>query len=462
MTTESSKSATPVQFAGPNPVVTSESSWERYLKKLCRLLWVDREGNPFPFLTYTYDHRGNKYEQEIGFSDLSLEAKAEVVYHLCEYRLYAEDSSDLVAHLVDDELRVEPLGKDSRGNIYWYFFGTRLYRECPSAVDRVDQRRESIIRYRVKEALDQAKKAQQELLEKTKEQEKSVAGSAVAAAPAKKKVKHDPIPGERTSSRISKPVDRLNGHTLRETSSSSSAGHRGNSDTKKSSNSTNHHHHSNNKNPTNSRKQQQETPPDPSTSCGIPLTDLQSAWDCVCDHESEWESLTASFAKSKVPCEVDLFKILSKNFLPLIHEVAEKERREKEKEQKAKILELIPRRTSSRIEIKKIQQVEEEKREAEEREERKRRSAQAEERRKREDERVRQDEIKRQREERARQRLAILEDRAARAAIRKRPIDGPSNGLNEDHKILEEDEDVIDIADPDVTMILSNGWPPNE
>lgn len=415
---------------------------------MCRILWEDREGNPSPFLTYTFDHRGNKYEQEVGFADLSLEAKAEVVYHLCEYRLYAEDSSDLVAHVVEDELRVEPLGRDSRGNVYWYFFGTRLYRESPSAVDRVDQKRESIIRYREREAQQLAKEAHDQLVKQKQ---------LTDPTPVKKKVKTDFIPGERSSSRVSKPVDRLNGATLREPQLQRSDNNRN-----KSSKSNNSTHSTKN----NSRKQQpQETAPDPGTSCGIPIADLREAWDVVCDAESEWEALASSLSKSKIPCEVDLFRILSRNFLPLIHEIAEKERKEKEKAQKTKILELMPRRTSSRIVTKKMMQEEEEKREAEEKEERKRRAAQADERRKREQERNKQEEVRRQREERARQRLAILEDRAARASIRKRDNNSDkSNNANclNGETIVQEDDDVVDLTDPDVTMILSNGWPPNE
>ena len=52
-----------------------------------------------------------------------------MLHLLTEFRLAADDVAEKVKDLEPEGLRVEPLGEDSNSVIYWYFFGTRLYKE---------------------------------------------------------------------------------------------------------------------------------------------------------------------------------------------------------------------------------------------------------------------------------------------------------------------------------------------
>lgn len=49
--------------------------------------------------------------------------------YLCDFRLDSLDVEAITNNIEADSLRIEPLGYDSNDSIYWYFFGTRLYRE---------------------------------------------------------------------------------------------------------------------------------------------------------------------------------------------------------------------------------------------------------------------------------------------------------------------------------------------
>jgi len=63
------------------------------------------------------------------FSELSAVDQVRVVHQLTELRLHCDDVEKKLKDLDPEGLRVYPLGMDSNNVIYWYFFGTRLYKE---------------------------------------------------------------------------------------------------------------------------------------------------------------------------------------------------------------------------------------------------------------------------------------------------------------------------------------------
>lgn len=52
-----------------------------------------------------------------------------ILNYLCNFRLDSVDVELITNRFEADSLRIEPLGHDSNCSVYWYFFGTRLYRE---------------------------------------------------------------------------------------------------------------------------------------------------------------------------------------------------------------------------------------------------------------------------------------------------------------------------------------------
>lgn len=80
------------------------------------------------YLFQEYDI-ANPFNTDTDFHSLSLRTKVVILNYLCDFRLDSADVELITNGFEANSLRIEPLGYDSNGSIYWYFFGTRLYRE---------------------------------------------------------------------------------------------------------------------------------------------------------------------------------------------------------------------------------------------------------------------------------------------------------------------------------------------
>jgi len=73
------------------------------------------------------------------WSELSMLTKLDIIYSLCELRLQLNDCETKLTDFEANELRIEPLGSDSKGNKLWYFGDLRLYEEKPATKDKTQR-----------------------------------------------------------------------------------------------------------------------------------------------------------------------------------------------------------------------------------------------------------------------------------------------------------------------------------
>lgn len=272
----------------------SLENWEQQLRNLFQQKWVVEKGQSHPF------------PHNMSFVSLSLRTKVEIVHALCEYCLDVEDVTDALKGqgLEADHLRAQSLGHDGEGNEYWYFYGTRLYKETKAF---------------------------------KKKSQKSESFKAIAIG-----TKH------------------------------------------------------------RSKKKLNET-------------GSESLWSLVCCTQSEWQNLANKFKRSKLKEEKNLAKKLITDFLPVL----EKLEAEKEKTLRKRLLEMAPRRVSSRIEKKRHQQEEEQHQADVALKEKLRKLEIEEEERKERDEKENKERKALERAQRAEERMRAIEDRKQRVERRK-------------------------------------------
>lgn len=104
---------------------TFEPFLELFIRKTCE---HDKRPNPYHVAAAELN-RNVAEEGPLSFDELPVQVKAEVIQLLCEARFVATDAQTLIDQANPDSLRVLPLGYDSAASAYYYFFGTRLYKE---------------------------------------------------------------------------------------------------------------------------------------------------------------------------------------------------------------------------------------------------------------------------------------------------------------------------------------------
>jgi len=102
-----------------------EGNFSTYLRQLLQVKKEEAEEDGYEF-KFQDPFEQNDIED---FSDLPVRDQVRVIHQLTEFRLECDDVAGKLKDLDPEGLRIDPLGVDSDNVFYWYFFGTRLYKE---------------------------------------------------------------------------------------------------------------------------------------------------------------------------------------------------------------------------------------------------------------------------------------------------------------------------------------------
>lgn len=374
----------------------SHNNWENYLHRIIDTNWVGLENHPSPFEVPLVSQDGVVLTKNLAFNDLPLCDKIDIFYALCDYRLWCEDAPDSIKDFTLEELRLESIGKDSQGYEYWYFSGTRLFRENKELFQDILLRKTRIkeLEYKLIE-LEKTRIAKDQEDKRKAELEKAKQLAAEARLAAKKqqemkassnsRAKKQPTPvlqprtglRERRSSAASNALNspqqvssapttrsRLSKASSTPTPSEIPDASRQQSNSTRNQPSRNSKakdiRYDSKKAPLPSKKSPEEECREELETIQISQSDRNEAWCIACESLEEWEAFAIKFEKTKSTNEKYLSAHVNEYILPHIRAIYNKRANEAKRKEKELLLSLTSRRVSTRIISKKAQEEEEE------------------------------------------------------------------------------------------------------